>query len=134
MKAVRDTYRSITSEAPVLFESEKFKELNESRAAALSTYDDSLPGKPVSSDEVSRTMSDDEFRSLVASKITVEPNIRERANPVYLLPRDRYEALLSVIARKVKISATDLAFMAEFEKNMIDEQAAYFASVVSMNN
>jgi hypothetical protein len=64
----------------------------------------------------------------------VEPNIRDRAKPVYLTPRDRYETLLSTIANKEKISAADLAFMADFEENMSDEQAAYFASIVRMNN
>jgi len=129
MKAVRDAYRSMTTDAPLLFEPEKFKELNEARAAALVSDSEnktaSVPEK--------QSMSDEQFRSLVAAKITVEPNIKERAKPVYLTPRDRYESLIFAIAKKEKVSAADLAFMAEYEENMTDEQAAYFASVVSMN-
>jgi putative transposase len=128
MKAVTEAYRSIAAEAPVLFDPEKFKELNESRAAAIdstNTGNEPAPEKPA--------VSDDEFRSMVAAKIAVEPNIRQRAKLVYLSPRDRYEALLSAIAKKEKVSASDLAFMAEFEETMTDEQTAYFASVVSMN-
>lgn len=134
MKAVRDAYHSMTAEAPLLFDPEKFKELNESRQAALAADAGSAVPLLVNAATSEKTaMSDEEFRSLVAAKITVEPNIRDRAKPVYLSPRDRYEALLSVIARKEKVSAADLAFMAEYEENMTDEQAAYFASVVSMN-
>ena len=129
MKAVRDAYRSMITDAPLLFEPEKFKELNDARAAALMSDSEnktaSVPEK--------QSMSDEQFRSLVAAKITVEPNIKERAKPVYLTPRDRYESLFFAIAKKEKVSAADLAFMAEYEENMTDEQAAYFASVVSMN-
>ena len=137
MKAVKDAYRSITADVPVLFDPEKFKELNESRATALASRTENSPGllsdtRSVSTSETS-TISDDEFRSLVAAKITVEPNIRERAKHVYLTERDRYEALLSTFSRKEKISAADLAFMADFEENMSDEQTAYFTSVVNMN-
>jgi len=134
MKAIREAYRSMTADAPLLFEPEKFKELNEARAAALASNTDT--GKPLTITTAvpeKQTMSDEEFRSQVAAKIAVEPNIKERAKPVYLTPRDRYETLLLEISKKEKVSAADLAFMAEFEENMTDEQAAYFASVVSMN-
>ena len=137
IKAVRDAYHSMTAEAPLLFDPEKFKELNESRTAALASDNSNIEPLPTDNKDASiqqkPALSDEEFRSLVAAKITVEPNIRERAKPVYLTPRDRYESLLSIIARKEKVSAIDLAFMAEFENNMTDEQAAYFASVVNMN-
>ena len=129
MKAVIDAYRSMTTDAPLLFEPGKFKELNDARDAALSSDSEN---KPVPTLE-KQTISDDRFRSLVAAKITVEPNIKERAKPVYLTPRDRYETLFFAIAKKEKISAADLAFMAEFEEKMTDEQAAYFASIVSIN-
>jgi putative transposase len=130
MRAVRETYQSITAEAPRLFEPEKFRELNESREAAIASANETskavVPQSPA--------MTENDFRSLVAEKITVEPQIRDRAKPVYLSPRDRYEALLFCIAKKEKVSAADLAFMAEFEKDMTDEQTAYFSSLVSMNN
>jgi len=129
MKAVRDAYRSMTTAAPLLFEPEKFKELNDARAAALASNSEN---KATTAPE-KQSMSDEQFRTLVAAKITVEPNIKERAKPVYLTPRDRYESLIFTIAKKEKVSAADLAFMAEYEENMTDEQAAYFASVVSMN-
>jgi len=129
MKAVRDAYRSMTTDAPLLFEPEKFKELNDARAAALASNSEN---KATTAPE-KQSMSDEQFRTLVAAKITVEPNIKERAKPVYLTPRDRYESLIFTIAKKEKVSAADLAFMAEYEENMTDEQAAYFASVVSMN-
>ncbi|MDR0301520.1 MAG: Mu transposase C-terminal domain-containing protein [Treponema sp.] len=135
MKVVKETYHSITAQAPLLFDPEKFKELDESRAAALASNNgaDAPPAAGSAPSPEKPAISDDEFRSMVAAKIAVEPNIRERAKLVYLSPRDRYEALLSVIAKKEKISAADIAFMADFEANMTDEQAAYFASVVSMN-
>jgi putative transposase len=134
MKAVRETYRSMTAGAKILFDPERFKELNDSRFIALSAETENIPGLLSNTGSTSApAMSDDEFRSLVSAKITVEPNIRDRAKPVYLTPRDRYETLLSTIAKKEKISAADLAFMADFEENMSDEQAAYFASIVNMN-
>jgi len=129
MKAVRDAYRSMTTDAHLLFEPEKFKELNEARTAALVSDSENKPATTLEK----QSMSDEQFRSLVAAKITVEPNIKERAKPVYLTPRDRYESLILTIEKKEKVSAADLAFMAEYEENMTDEQAAYFASVVCMN-
>lgn len=135
MKAVKETYREMAANAPVLFEPEKFRELSESRAAALAAGSENAP--PLLPDNRSApeaaAVSDDEFRSMVAAKITVEPNIRERAKPVYLSPRDRYESLLISISKKEKVSAANLAFMAEFEENMTDEHRWYFNQFVSMN-
>jgi putative transposase len=125
MNAVSSAYHSMATQTPVLFEPEKFKELKESHNAALVTDTEYTSASEMSSEE---------FRSLVAAKITVEPNIRERAKIVYLTPRDRYEALLTAITQKEKVSAADLAFMADFEENMTDGQAEYFAGIVKMNN
>jgi hypothetical protein len=126
MKAVTETYRDMTKGTPALFEPEKFRELSESRdAAAASKKENDVQKQP--------EVSDEEFRTAVAAKITVEPNIRDRAKPVFLTPRDRYETLLLKVSKKEKVSAADMAFMAEFEESMTAEQTAYFASVVSMN-
>ena len=137
MKAVKDAYRSITADVPVLFDPEKFKELNESRAAALASGTESSPGLLSGTVSVSTpekpAMSDDEFRSLVAAKITVEPNIRERAKHVYLTERDRYEALYEKQLKNERITAADLEFMADYEEKMSDGETDYFTSFAVQN-
>jgi len=136
MKAVRETYRSMTANTPVLFDSEKFKELTESRAIAIAAGNN-LPA-PTANDGSAPVpqpplISNEEFRSLVAAKITLEPVARERSKPVYLSPRHRYEALLAARTAGKKISANDLEFMADFESDMTEEQEEYFASQIRMN-
>jgi len=134
MKAVRETYRSMTADAPTLFDQEQFRELNESRAAAAGG---SLPA-PLPADDNAPApqqpvVSDEEFRSLVAAKITLEPATRERSKPVYLSTRHRYEALLAARNGGNKISADDIAFMADFESGMTEDLAEYFAVQTRMN-
>jgi len=123
MKAVSETYRSMTAGAQPLFEPQKFRELKETRAAAIT--ENAAPQIPA--------MSGDEFNALVAAKITVEPNIRARSKHVFLTPRDRYEALLLSVTRGEKISADDHSFMAEYESKMTPEQEEYFSRCVKMN-
>jgi len=130
MKAVKETYQSMTANAQTLFDSAKFQELKASKDAAVSAIqitDDN------NSENRQPVITDDEFRSLVAAKITLEPAARERTKPVYQSPRHRYEALLAARITNKKISADDLSFMADFESEMTDEQEEYFASQVRMN-
>ena len=135
MKAVTETYRAMTSGAPVLFDPEKFRELRVSRAAAASF--NSLPAPGAESDIASvprqSAISDEEFRSLVSAKITLELVIRERPKPVYASERDRYEALNLARNAGNKINAEDLAFMSGFESSMPDSLAEYFARQAGMN-
>jgi putative transposase len=120
MKAVGETYRSMTSDAQTLFDPHKFKELTESRAvAAIAAPEPEL--------------SDDDFSALVAAKITVEPNIRARQKIVFLTERDRYESLRVAHSSGQKVSAADLAFMAEYESKMTDGEITYFASQARLN-
>jgi putative transposase len=120
MKAVSETYRSMTTDAQTLFDPHKFKELTESRAvAAIAAPEPEL--------------SDDDFSALVAEKITVEPNIRARQKIVFLTERDRYESLRVAHSSGQKISAADLAFMAEYESKMTDGEITYFASQERLN-
>jgi len=134
IKAVKETYHSMTSNAPVLYDPDKFRELAESRAAAVSAgINLPSPNAKTKTDEQQPLMSEEEFRSMVAAKITLEPVTRERSKPVYLSQRHRYEALAAARAANKKISAEDLAFMADFESEMTDEQAEYFASQARMN-
>jgi len=136
MKAVKETYRSITADAPTLFDQDMFQELRDSRAAAAADGR-SIPAQPAADNSVQvpqqPLITDEEFRSLVAAKITLEPVIHERSKPVYLSPRHRYEALLAARIANKNISAADLAFMADFESNMTEEQEKYFASQIRMN-
>jgi hypothetical protein len=136
MKAVRETYRSMTANTPTLFDPEKFKELTESRAVAIAAGNN-LPATVANDGNVPAPqpplISNEEFRSLVAAKITLEPTVRERSKPVYLSPRHRYEALLASRTAGKKISANDLEFMADFESDMTEEQEEYFASQIRMN-
>jgi len=69
----------------------------------------------------------------VAAKITLEPAARERSKPVYLSTRHRYEALLAARNAGNKISADDIAFMADFESDMTEDLAEYFAVQTRMN-
>jgi putative transposase len=110
MKAVGETYRSMTSGAQTLFDPRKFKEPAEPQAAAAVA----APEPPLSSGE---------FSALVAEKITAEPNVRARQ--VFLTPYDRYEALLLAAAQGEKISADDHAFMADYQSKMTPEQAEF---------
>ena len=134
MKAVRETYKSMTANTPMLFDPERFKELRESQKVAIAAGDN-LPAGPIADNAipVQPVITEDEFRSLVAAKITMEPVTRERSKPVYLSQRHRYEALLALRSTNKKISADDIAFMAEFESTMTEEQAEYFASQIRMN-
>ena len=136
MKAVRDTYRSMTADAPILYDPDKFRELSDSRGAAAApraSHTEGLPGTGATDVPQQPLISDDEFRSLVAAKITLEPTARERSKPVYTSPRHRYEALLAARAASKKMSADDLEFMADFESDMTEEQGEYFASQIRMN-
>jgi len=133
MKAVRETYKSMTADAPTLFDPEHFRELNVSRAVASGG---SLPAPLPAGDSAPApqpVISEEEFRSLVAAKITLEPEVRERSKPVYTSTRHRYEALLATRNTGKKISAADLAFMADFESTMTDDLAEYFSVQTRMN-
>jgi putative transposase len=132
MKAVRETYNSMTANALTLFDPERFRELNESRAvASAGELPVPLPlAPPVQQQPL---FSSEEFKVLVSKKITLEPITRTRAKPVYLSPRHRYEALLAARTANVKISADDIAFMAEFESTMTEQQQEYFASQIRIN-
>jgi len=142
MKAVKETYHSMTANAPVLFDPEKYSELNDSKTLAIAAMDNvtvklsasNNTAEPQSGSKPQQPLiSDEEYRSLVAAKITLEPITRERSKAVYLSPRHRYESLLAARNANKKISADDFAFMADFESDMTDEQAEYFASHVRMN-
>jgi len=134
IKAVKDTYHTMTSNAHVLFDAQKFKELSESRGVAAAAGANIPTSSPTAkTEERQPIISDEEFRSLVAAKITLEPVTRERSKPVYSSTRHRYEALIASRNANKKISAEDLAFMADFESDMTEEQAEYFASQARMN-
>jgi hypothetical protein len=122
IKAISETYRSMTAETTVLFEPEKFKELAESRSAALAAPKPETPA-----------ITEAEFDSPAAAKIAGEPKTRERSKTVYLTTWDRYQALLVAVVRNEKVSAADLEFMAEFEPTMNEAQDRYRAQIISMN-
>ncbi|MDR0443235.1 MAG: hypothetical protein LBH44_07515 [Treponema sp.] len=132
MKAVTGAYNTMTSGAQMLFDPDKFRELREAKAAAanLPTTRNETSSLPAPE---SPAMTPEEFSAAIAAKITVEPNIRERSKLVYLTPRDRYESLRIALGNNQKISAADLAFMAEYEEGMDDEEEAYFASQFRLN-
>jgi putative transposase len=121
MKAVSETYHSMTSGAHTLFDPRQFRELSDSRAAAAVP----APQTPA--------LSAGDFTALVAAKITVEPNIRARQKRVFLTPYDRYEALLLAVTRGEKISTDDHSFMADYESKMTPAQEDYFNRFARMN-
>jgi putative transposase len=120
MKAVRETYNSIAGGTLTLFEPQQFQELRDSQAAAAGNE----PSPPVAVP----AMTDNEFGALVAAKISVEPNIRERSKLVFLTPRDRYESLRITLNKNQRISAADLSFMADYESKMTDGEEVYFSA------
>ena len=124
IKAVKDAYDSMAKGTLTLFEPGRFRELRESQAAAIAAGNEhSLPTaieKPAASES--------DFKALVAAKINIEPNIRERSKLVFLTPRDRYESLRIAINKNQRVSAADLSFMADYESKMTDAEEAYFSS------
>ncbi|MDR3334909.1 MAG: Mu transposase C-terminal domain-containing protein [Treponema sp.] len=135
MKAVRDAYKSLTADAQVLFDFEKFRELEDSKAVAEASFLESPPSgallpAPPKSNPLPAPPTGDNFQAQVAAMISAEPYIRERSKRVYLSEYDRYKALLDAMSRNETIATEDLAFKSRYEETMSDEQFIYFADYI----
>ncbi|MDE5898939.1 MAG: Mu transposase C-terminal domain-containing protein, partial [Treponemataceae bacterium] len=78
-------------------------------------------------------LSDGEFWSGVAERISRENIVRTHGKKVFLTERERYQDLLERLLDGDRISGEDMAFKNRYEAKMTDQEKAYARAIIRQN-
>jgi putative transposase len=110
MKAVSGTFRETAAVAGRALTSPEYKPLIEARAQTTKVIEEKTAA--------AASMSEEDFRSAIASRIIREEEAAPGRQTVYAAPRKRYQAILDTILKGENLSKEDMVFKVDYESRM----------------
>jgi putative transposase len=110
MKAVSGTFRETAAIAGRTLTSPEYKPLIEARTKTVQAIEEKTAA--------AASMSEEDFRSAISSRIIREREEAPARKTVYAAPRKRYQAILDRILAEENLSKEDVLFKIDYESRM----------------